>query len=204
MKSVLLCAFIFILTLGVSYAEQTQQPSESAGAARAKYIQYQGMSKYSRMLESILDAAEDMEITVEQKEKIAKIRVDYLAPMVTDEIKFARIHTKIMKMVEDPAFDAGSVKKEVENADALNKKTADNYIDGLAALRDTLGPEKYTDLNKSAYRYRHDMIQLRKKQLQEQRSRSRSVDTETPHPETDTDTKDTDSEGSVRETESKE
>lgn len=198
MKSVLLSLFVLMLAAGVSHAEETQPPPEPVKKTRARYMQSQGMNKYSRMLDNTLTAAEGMEISDEQKEKIATIRVDYINSMIKEELELRKLHTQIMKMVSDPAFDAGNVKKEVEKADAVNKKIVDNYIDGLASLRDTLGPEKYTEVNKSGYRYRHDLIQMRKRQIHGQGSSVRSGETQTQEPEAADDAQDADSADSTQ------
>ncbi len=192
MKSVLLSVLVLMLSVGFSHAAQNDQPSRSGSGARMKSMQAPGMGKYSRMLDSMVSMAEGMEISDEQKEKVAKIRNDYVSPMVKEELEFRKIHMQIMKMVEDPSFDAAEVKKEIEKADAINKKVADNYVDGLASLRDTLGAEKYTELNKSTYKYRQDLIQMRKKQMQRTMPSEPDMDTKTPAPEAADDAQDKD------------
>lgn len=171
MRSVLLSMSILMFAACVSRAQETEPTSPPKMETRQpRVMQSAGIGKYSRMLGSMVTAAEGMDISGEQKEKIATIRADYIEPMATEETRFRKLHSQIMKMLEDPAFDAAEVKKEIEKADAINKKIADKYVDGLASLRDTLGLEKYTEVNKSAFIYRQDLIQMRRSEWLKQRS----------------------------------
>lgn len=118
--------------------------------------------KYSKMLNDMVGGAINMDITDDQKQKVSGLRKEYVIPMSKQESDIRQAQMGILKMIEDPSFDPAQVKKEIENVNAASKKVADQYIDGLVSLRDTVGKENYKTLSASLSKYQQNLIQMRK------------------------------------------
>lgn len=164
MKPAVLALTIALMTAGVSIAADTQVPQRQQ-QQRSSYSTKSSayfMGRYSKNLNDMIDGALKMNLTAEQKSKVSELSSKYSGPMSSDENDVRKLRMNIPKMVNDPSFDPAKVKEEIDKASALDKKISDDYVDALASLRDTIGKENYQTLTKSVYRYRNDLVQMRK------------------------------------------
>lgn len=162
MRSVICAVLIFMLAAGLSYAQQKPTPPRQSYRGYTPAVR--GIGHYNAMLESMLDISAGMELTDKQMKKMEEIRIKYLKPIAEEMREFRKLHLSIYKTLQDPSFDSAKVKSELDKADALSKKMAYQFVDGVSMLRDTLGPEKYKEMNTASFRYRNNMMQLRQKQ----------------------------------------
>lgn len=163
MRSVLFAILIFTLAAGLSYAQPGQTTFRKTH--RASKPRTHGITQYNVMLRNMLTRTEGLELTEEQVKKIDEIRTKYLEPITEEVREYRKLRLSIYKSLQDPSFDTAEVKSELDKARALGKKMANQFVDGVSMLRDTLGPEKYKELNSASFRYKNDLIQLRKEQL---------------------------------------
>lgn len=123
------------------------------------------MTQYNVMLRDMLTRTEGLELTKEQVKKIDEIRTKYLEPISDKMREQQKLQLSIFKMLNDPSFDPVKVNGKMDEAYDMGKKIANQFVDGIAALRDAIGPEKYKEMNSASFRYKNDLIQLREKQL---------------------------------------
>lgn len=163
MRSVLFAILIFTLAAGLSHAQQKQ--TEFRKSHRASMLRARGMTQYNVMLRDMLIRTEGLELTKEQVKKVDEIRTKYLNPLSEEMREQQQLQLSIYKMLQDPSFDPAKVNSKMDEAYDMGKKIANQFVDGIAALRDTIGPEKYKEMNSASFRYKNDLIQLREKQL---------------------------------------
>jgi Spy/CpxP family protein refolding chaperone len=163
MRSVLFAILIFTLAAGLSYAQPGQ--STSRKIHRAVKPRAPGMTQYDVMLRDMLTRTEGLELTEKQVKKIDEISTKYLKPLSKEMSEQKKLQLSIYKMLQDPSFDPAKVNSKMDEAYKMGKKTANLFVDGIAALRDTIGPEKYKEMNSASFRYKNDLIQLREKYI---------------------------------------
>jgi len=163
MRSVLFAILIFTLAAGLSYAQPGQTTSRKTH--RAMKPRARGLTQYNVMLRDMLIRTEGLELTKEQVKKIDEIRTKYLEPLSEKMREQQKLQFSIYKMLQDPSFDPAKVNSKMDEAYNMGKKMANQFVDGIAALRDAVGPEKYKEMNSASFRYKNDLIQLREKQL---------------------------------------
>jgi Spy/CpxP family protein refolding chaperone len=163
MRSVLFAILIFTLAAGLSYAQPGQTTSRKTH--RAIKPRARGITQYNVMLRDMLIRTEGLELTEEQVKKIDEIRTKYLKPLSEEMREQQKLRLSIYKMLQDPSFDPAKVHSKMDEAYDMGKKTAGQFVDGITALRDAIGPEKYKEMNSASFRYKNDLIQLREKQL---------------------------------------
>ena len=164
MKPAVLALTIALMTAGVSIAADTQVPQRQQ-KQRGNYSMKSSayfMGRYSKNLSDMIDGALKMNLTPEQKSKVSDLSAKYSSRMSSDETDVRKLRMNIPKLLNDPSFDPARVKEEVDKAGALDKKISDDYVDALTSLRDTIGKENYQTLTKSVYRYRNDLVQMRR------------------------------------------
>jgi len=170
MKSAVLALTVALMTAGGSFAADTQNPQRQSRhgnsySLKSAYF----MGRYSKNLNDMIEGAIKMNLSAEQKSKVSELTSKYSEQMAKDETEVRKQKMIIPKMLNDPSFDPSKVKEEIDKANALDKKISDNYVDALASLRDTIGKENYQTLTKALYKYRDDLIQLRKNKLSSER-----------------------------------
>ena len=187
MKPAVLTLVIALLTAAVSFPSVAQDYQQQFKTIKRSYSLKSSsykMGMYSRMLNDMISGALRMDLTEEQKTKVSKLRDDYQYPMTKDESTLRNADMKVLKMLENPAFDPAKVKEEIGKSNEIDKKLSDTYVDGLVSLRDAIGKEKYEELTKSVNRYRDNLVQMRKKKqiLQQTHSvkKGESVKTSAP------------------------
>ncbi len=165
MRAVAFTLIISALAAGFSFAaaaqdikNQTKPQPQMLSVPSSPFT----TGKYSKMLNDMVGGAINMDITDDQKQKVSGLRKEYVIPMSKQESDIRQAQMGILKMIEDPSFDPAQVKKEIENVNAASKKVADQYIDGLVSLRDTVGKENYKTLSASLSKYQQNLIQMRK------------------------------------------
>ena len=164
MKPAVLALTVALMTSGVSIAADTQVPQRQQ-KQRYNYSMKSSayfMGRYSKNLSDMIDAALKMNLTPEQKSKVSDLSAKYSSQMSSDETEVRKLRMNIPKLLNDPSFDPAKVNEEIDKAGALDKKITDDYVDALTSLRDTIGKENYQTLTKSVYRYRNDLVQMRK------------------------------------------
>ncbi|HVY55117.1 MAG TPA: hypothetical protein VHC46_05110 [Thermodesulfobacteriota bacterium] len=178
MKPAVLALSVALMTAGVSFAADTQiqqrQPRQRSYTVRPNaYF----MGRYSKNLSDMMQGALKMNLSAEQKTKVSELDTKYSDPMSKDEMEVRKLRMGIPKMLNDPSFDQKKVKEEIDKANALDKKISDDYVDALASLRDTIGKDNYQTLTTSLYRYRDDLVQMRRSRqpLDPQRGTIKSV-----------------------------
>jgi hypothetical protein len=163
MRRAVLVFMITVLAAGYAMAADTQnannqqKPTQTFSRPPRNYM----TGKYTRMLNNLISGALDMDITNDQKKSVTSLREKYIAPLAEAENGIRQAHIDILKMLNDPSFNPMKVKKEVDTMTAQSKKVADDYIDGLASLRDIIGKDKFETLNRSQVRYQNDLVQMR-------------------------------------------
>ncbi|HET7289018.1 MAG TPA: periplasmic heavy metal sensor, partial [Thermodesulfobacteriota bacterium] len=164
MKPAVFALTVALMTAVVSLAADTQVPqrqkSQRSGYSLKSSAYFMG--RYSKNLSDMIDAALKMKLTAEQKSQVSAISGKYSDQMTRDESDVRKLRVNIPKMLNDPSFDPAKVKAEIDKANALEKKISDDYVDALASLRDTIGKENYQTLTKALYKYRNDLVQMRK------------------------------------------
>lgn len=165
MKPAVLALTVALMTAGVSIAADTQVPQQQQQKQRRGYSMKSSayfMGRYSKNLSDMIDGALKMNLTPEQKSKVSDLSAKYSSQMSGDETDVRKLRMNIPKLLNDPSFDPAKVKEEIDKASALDKKISDDYVDALTSLRDTIGKENYQTLTKSVYRYRNDLVQMRR------------------------------------------
>jgi Spy/CpxP family protein refolding chaperone len=165
MKPAVLALTVALMTAGVSIAADTQVPQQQQQKQRRGYSMKSSayfMGRYSKNLSDMIDGALKMNLTPEQKSKVSDLSAKYSSQMSSDETDVRKLRMNMPKLLNDPSFDPAKVKEEIDKASALDKKISDDYVDALTSLRDTIGKENYQTLTKSVYRYRNDLVQMRK------------------------------------------
>ena len=164
MKPAVLALTVAIMSAGVSLAADTQntqmQPRQRSGHAIRQNAYFMG--RYSKNLNDMIAGALKMNLSAEQKSKVSKLTEKYADQMTLDETDMRKLKLAIPKMLNDPSFDPAKVKAEINKANALDKKITDNYVEALSSLRDTIGKENYQTLTRAVYRYRDDLVQMRR------------------------------------------
>ena len=164
MKPAVLALSVAIMTAGVSFAADTQNSNPKPRTRSGYTVRPNAyfMGRYSKNLGDMIESALKMNLNEEQKAKVSALTGKYSDQMSKDETEVRKLRMNIPKMLNNPSFDPAKVKAEVDKANALEKKISDNYVDALTSLRDTIGKENYQSLTKSVYRYREDLVQMRK------------------------------------------
>ncbi|MEQ9618942.1 MAG: hypothetical protein RIG61_07180 [Deltaproteobacteria bacterium] len=171
MKLALISALIFMLSFGLCFAEQGRKSRDPDNRMRlGKRVITPMAGKYSKMLGDIISTADSMGITDAQKQKLSEVRKKYVVSLSNEENELKKLHFQIMKKIEDPSFDPEELKKEIKEANAINNKASNNFVDALVIVRDALGKEMYEQVNKSIEQHEQDLIQLRRKQIMKLRS----------------------------------
>ena len=164
MKPAFLALTLMLVTAGFSFAADTQDLQRMPRNRSVHTVRPNAyfMGRYSRNLTDLFQGALKMDLTDQQKTKVSALNEKYTEQMSKDESQVKRLKLNLPKMLNDPSFDPAKVKEEIGKVDSLNKKISDNYVDALASLRDTIGKENYKTLTTSLYRYRDDLIQMRR------------------------------------------
>lgn len=164
MKPAVFALTFALMTAVVSLAADTQVPQRQQRQRSGYSLKSSAyfMGRYSKNLSDMIDAALKMKLTAEQKSQVSAISGKYSDQMTGDESDVRKLRVNIPKMLNDPSFDPAKVKAEIDKANALEKKISDDYVDALASLRDTIGKENYQTLTKALYKYRNDLVQMRK------------------------------------------
>lgn len=171
MKSALVSTLILVLSFGLCFAEQQDKPRDPVSRVKLSRRVITPMAgKYSSMLNNMISTAEGMEITDEQRQKLSEIQKDYVLSLSREENEFKKLHFRILKEVEDPSFDSEKLRKEINEANAINNKAANDFVDALVMIRDVLGKEAYGQVNKSIKQHEQDLIQLRREQIMKLKS----------------------------------
>ena len=176
MRRAVLLFMITFLAAGYTTAADTQNANDQQKSTQtfSRPPARSGTGKYSRMLNTVISGALDMDITNDQKKSVMSIREKYIVPMSEAENGIRQANIDIQKMLNDPSFDPVKVKKEMDMMSAESKKVADDYIDGLASLRDIIGKDKFQTLSQSLAKYMNDLVQMRSRGMR--RSSPRSSD----------------------------
>jgi Spy/CpxP family protein refolding chaperone len=164
MKPAVFALTVALMTAVVSLAADAQVPQRQQRQRTSYSLKSSAyfMGRYSKNLSDMIDAALKMNLTAEQKSQVSALSGKYSDQMTRDESDVRKLRVNIPKMLNDPSFDPAKVKEEIDKANALEKKISDDYVDALASLRDTIGKENYQTLTKALYKYRNDLVQMRK------------------------------------------
>lgn len=167
MKPAVLALTVALMTAGVAFAADTQNLQRPQQPRQRKSYSLKSsayfMGRYSKSLRDMIDGALKMDLSAEQRSEVTALTEKYYDPMSKDETEVRKTRMNIPKMLNNPSFDPAKVKEEIGKANALEKKISDSYIDALTSLRGTIGKDNYEKLTKAVYRYRDDLVQMRKK-----------------------------------------
>jgi Spy/CpxP family protein refolding chaperone len=158
-RALLTLLMITVLATGYTLSARAQNTN---GQQKTVKTYYRLTGRYTRMLNTMITAALGMDITDDQKKSVSDLNDKYVIPISATETEIRQSDIEIEKMLQDPSFDPAKVKKEMDKVNADRKKVMNDYVDCLASLRDTIGKENYKTLKESQYRYRRDLVQMRK------------------------------------------
>ncbi|GJM16655.1 MAG: hypothetical protein DHS20C13_19820 [Thermodesulfobacteriota bacterium] len=178
MRSALLPLIVFILTAGFAVAENedkeqkpvvkrpaAQKPAE--GFKQERVARLRG-GKFSRMFLSISGQTRQLDLSNEQKDALGKISEKYSETIIDDENKSREFQRKFLKALQSGEFDPLELKTLSKDIEAANLKAANSFIDGVAEIKETIGPENFARLKTLKKVNRHALIQLRQERAKRQ------------------------------------
>lgn len=166
MKPAVLAFTLAFLTAGASFAadsQNLQKPQQSrhrSGYSLSSSAYFMG--RYSKSLKDMIDGALKLNLSAEQKSRVSALTGKYYDQMSRDESEVRKMRMNVPKMLNNPSFDPAKVKEVIGDANALEKKISDSYVDAMTSLRDAIGKDNYEKLTKAVYRYRDNLVQIRK------------------------------------------
>jgi hypothetical protein len=146
MRAVILPLLIFMLTAGIAIAEnkdKAQKPEE--GFKKERVVKMRG-GKYSRMFVSLLHKTRALNLNEEQKDEVNKIGKEYASTIINQENESRFSQKEFMKQLQAGVFEPEQLRTLSKDAEVANLKAADSFIDGLSALKSTIGPENFAKL----------------------------------------------------------
>jgi len=135
-----------MLTAGIAIAEnqdKKQEPKE--GFKNERVVKMRG-GKYSRMFISIIHKTRNLNLNEEQKDQVNRIGKEYANSIISSENEYRFSQKDFLKLLQSGDFDPTDLKTLSKNAEVANLKAADSFVDGLSALRSTIGPENFAKL----------------------------------------------------------
>lgn len=102
-----------------------------------------------------------LELTKEQKEKVGEIRAKYINPIIAEENQSRTLQRKFLSQLHSPEFDSSTLKTTAKDTDKINAEIMDMFIDGIAELREIVGPKNYAKLTPVTNIDRHTLIKLK-------------------------------------------
>jgi len=179
MKSVLIPLLIFVLTAGVAVAEKQDKPKEPAeGFKKERVVKMRG-GKYSRMFLSIVHRTKILDLDEEKNAEISKEGKKYLTSISKSEKESRNLQIAFMKELNGEEFDAAKLKTDIEEINKLDQQTADEFIDGLEAIRKIVGPENFAKLTPLTKLDRNALIELRQGASERPKRPEKQADPET-------------------------
>ena len=156
MRSALLPLIIFMLTAGFAVAENqdkeqkpvvkrpaAQKPAE--GFRQERVARLRG-GKFSRMFLSISAQTRQLDLSDEQKDALGKISEKYSETIIDDENNSRELQRKFLKALQSSEFDPSELKTISKGIETANLKAAESFIDGVAEIKETIGPENFAKL----------------------------------------------------------
>ena len=98
---------------------------------------------YSMMVHHALMKAQGLNLTDNQRNRLANVSEKFVYPVVRKEADFKISHMKIIDMLHNPNFDPARLKSEIKKSNQLNLEMANTAVDGLATIRNIVGIENY-------------------------------------------------------------
>lgn len=164
MKRLATVMVVFLFVTGVSFAQgMMQQRQGQMGQQRQGQMGMMGkgmMGKgmmgmqggmmggmhsmmYSMMVHHALMRAQSLNLTDNQRNRLANVREKFVYPVVRKEADFKISHMKIMDMLHNPNFDPARLKAEIKTSNQLNLEMANTAVEGLSTIRNIIGIENY-------------------------------------------------------------
>lgn len=158
MKRLIASVVILLFAASLSFSQgMMQQKQGQMGMMSKGMMEMQGGMKghmmggmqhmYSMMVHHVLMKVNTLGLTHAQKQDLVNIREKYLYPIVRKETDSKISHMKIMDMLHDPNFDPAKVKAEVKLSNDINLEMANMSIDALAAIRKSIGIDKFKKIS---------------------------------------------------------
>lgn len=146
MRSVILPLLIFMLTAGIAIAEnQDKEQKPSEGFKNERVSKMRG-GKFSRMFVSVIHKANSLSLNKDEKHKVNELGKEYAVKIIRSENEARYAQRDFLKQLQAGEFDPSQLKTLNKDAEAANLAAANTFVDGLAALKDTVGPDKFAKL----------------------------------------------------------
>ncbi|MCK5710045.1 MAG: hypothetical protein KAI07_05850 [Deltaproteobacteria bacterium] len=165
MRFVLFSLIVLMLTAGFAMAEKPEKKEKPREGFRKERVHRIRSGKYSRMLISMVQKTGKLDLTEQQKDRVNTIRSKYISPIISEENQSRALQRKFMSQLHDPQFNPSTLKTTAKETDEANAKIADMFIDGMAALREAVGPKNYAKLTPAAYIDRRTLIKLKNEEM---------------------------------------
>ncbi len=161
MRFVLFSLTVLMLTAGIAMAEKQEKNEKPREGFRKERVSRIKSGKYSRMLASMVQKTARLELTKEQKEKVKGIRAEYINPIMAEENQSRILQKQFMNQLHSSDFDSSTLKTTAKDTDKINAEIMDMFIDGIAELREIVGPKNYAKLTPVTNIDRHTLIKLK-------------------------------------------
>ena len=186
MRFVLFPLIVLMLTAGIALAEEQEKTEKSWEGFKKQRVARIKSGKYSRMLLSMLQKTGGLDLTDQQKTNVRQIKETYIRPIISEEKESRTLQRKFMTQLQESDFNSSEMKTIAKEIDSANAKIADMFIDGIAALREEVGPENYAKLTPVTRIDRNTLIKL--KELETARAKEQAAEPDAKkEPETKSD-----------------
>jgi len=149
---------------GIALAENQEKTEKSREGFKKERVARIKSGKYSRMLMSTLQKTGQLDLTDQQKTNVRQIKGAYIRPIISEENESRALQRKFMTQLQKSDFNTSEMKTTAKEIDSANAKIADMFIDGIAALREAVGPENYAKLTPVTRIDRNTLIKLKEQQ----------------------------------------
>lgn len=178
MRSALLPFLIVMLTAGIAIAEnQDAQQKPTEGFKNERVIKMRG-GKFSRMYVSVIHKTNNLGLTKEQKDEVNKLGKEYAARIIESENNSRYAQRDFLKQLQAGEFNPSQLKSLNKKSEDENLKAADSFVDGLSAIKNVVGPEKFAKLIPLTKVNRNALVKLKqRKDAPEVKTKESSSDT---------------------------
>lgn len=135
-----------MFTAGIAVAEKedkAQKPTE--GFKKERIAKIRG-GKFSRMFLSMVHKTKAFDLTKEQRQEVQEIAKEYTNSIVEEENSSRSFQRQFLKQLQIGEFNPEQLKNLSKQAEGANLKAADSFVDGVASIKEAIGPKNFSRL----------------------------------------------------------
>ena len=149
MSRYIACFLIVLSMISYSFAypakPQQNEAFQNITSANNKQAEFTGGTapSISKVVDQLLNYANTLQLTEQQKESLSAIREKYVYPIAQKEADHYIAIMKVGSLMQDPNFDVDQVKKETKILEEISIEMAYMSIDAIAEIRSIVGIENF-------------------------------------------------------------